>query len=327
MREPETFRLLNGWQRGFPLVSRPFAEIARSCHLSEEAVLDRYADLRNHGLMDRIGPVFRPNTVGASTLAAMAVPEARLDEVAAQVSLCEGVNHNYERENRYNLWFVVACPSAEELERTLQRIELETQLPVLRLPLVEEYHIDLGFDLTDRSVPRSAPQRRAAPAPLGDSERRLLKAMEHGVPLVNRPYEALGRAAGMSEEAVIALLRQWLEAGVVRRFGTVVRHRRLGYEANAMVVWDVPDEDVGRLGALAAADHAVTLCYRRMRVLPQWPYNLYCMLHGQRRARVLADLARLAVSTGLEAFPSLVLFSRRCFTQRGARYAPGRAHG
>lgn len=327
MREAETFRLLNAWQRGFPLVSQPFAEIAACCGLREEDVLDRYAGLRNQGLMDRIGPVFRPNTVGASVLAAMAVPEERLNEVAALVSQCEGVNHNYERENRYNLWFVAACPSSEEVEQTLAGIERATGLRVLRLPLMEEYHIDLGFDLVDQSVPRPGLRPRVPPATLLEPERRLLKALQHGIPLVSRPYEALARASGMAEEAVLDILRRWLEAGVVRRFGTVVRHRRLGYEANAMVVWDAPDAQVTQLARRAAADQAVTLCYRRARAEPDWPYNLYCMFHGQRRQRVLSDIARVGELTGLAAFPSVVLFSRRCFTQRGARYGAKIAHG
>jgi siroheme decarboxylase len=322
MHDPDAFRLLNGWQRGFPLVSRPFAEIAACCALSEEHVLDNYAALRNHGFMDRIGPVFRPNTVGASTLAAMAVPEARLDEVAALVTRCDSVNHNYERENRYNLWFVVACPGTEELEQTLTRIGREADLPVLRLALVEEYHIDLGFDLVHVSVPRAEPAPMQ-PAALHGAERRLLTALEHGIPLVSTPYEALARSSGLSEEAVLGILRRWQEAGVVRRFGTVVRHRRLGYEANAMVVWDVPDDEAGRLGRLAAADQAVTLCYRRERSLPEWPYNLYCMLHGQKRTRVVEDIAQLGESTGLAAFPSAVLFSRRCFSQRDMGRSPG----
>jgi DNA-binding Lrp family transcriptional regulator len=326
MHESESFRLLNGWQRGFPLAPRPFAQIAAHCGLSEEEVIDRYAALRNEGLMDRIGPVFRPNSVGASTLAAMAVPEARLEEVADTVTACEGVNHNYERENRFNLWFVVACPSSEEVEQTVRHIERQTGLAVLRLPLVEEYHIDLGFDLTDLSVPRAARRTSACPILLDAEGKRLLKALEHGIPLVSQPYAALARASGLTESAVIARLHAWIDGGIVRRFGTVVRHRRLGYEANAMVVWDVPDEEVEHFGRLAAAERAVTLCYRRARVLPEWPYNLYCMLHGQKRARVLADIAELRASTGLGRFPSTVLFSRRCFAQRGARYGARLAH-
>jgi DNA-binding Lrp family transcriptional regulator len=133
---------------------------------------------------------------------------------------------------------------------------------------------------------------------------------------VAQPYAALG----YPEEEVLERLRRWLEAGVVRRIGAVVRHRRLGYQANAMVVWDVPDPEVAAAGARLASDQAVTLCYRRPRVPPGWPFNLFCMVHGRERGRTLEEVERLSEAHGLKRFPREVLFSRRCFAQRAARY-------
>jgi DNA-binding Lrp family transcriptional regulator len=140
--------------------------------------------------------------------------------------------------------------------------------------------------------------------------------MADGLPLVPRPYAALG----CPEAPIIDTLGRWLDAGIVRRVGAVVRHRRLGYEANAMVVWDVPDDQVAQAGARLAADPAVTLCYRRARALPEWPHNLYCMLHGRERSRVTYEVKRISVTLGLESFPRSILFSKRCFTQRAASY-------
>jgi DNA-binding Lrp family transcriptional regulator len=244
----------------------------------------------------------------------MAVPAERLDEVAACVGRHAGVNHSYEREHRYNLWFVVTGQDEAQVESILAAIERDTALPALRLPLEEEFHIDLGFDLKDHSVPR-ARQRVAVPTLTAD-ERRLVARVVAGLPLVPRPYAALG----LPEEEVIATLRRWLELGIVRRIGAVLRHRRLGYEANAMVVWDVPDHEVGDAGRRLAADAAVTLCYRRTRALPEWGYNLYCMVHGRERGRVIYEVKRINMTLGLDRYPRLVLFSTRCFTQRGPRY-------
>lgn len=314
MLDAAGFRLLNAWQRGFPLVPRPFAEIAAHCGLDEDEVLARFAQLRARGLIDRIAPVFRPNTVGASTLAAMRVPPERLARVAAQVSAHAGVNHNYERENRVNLWFVAAAPSAAALQWTLACVEHETGLPVLRLPLIEEFHIDLGFDLEDHSVPRGEPQ--GAVAPLAAAERRLAARLALGLPLESRPFAGFG----LPEVELIGTLRRWLGNGVVRRIGAVVRHRRLGYEANAMVVWDVPDAEAAEAGRRLAADPAVTLCYQRARALPDWPFNLYCMVHGRERTGVAQEIERLPARHGLARFPREVLFSKRCFSQRAARY-------
>jgi len=314
MLDATSYRLLNSWQRGFPLEPRPFAAIGRTCGLDEDEVITRFGQLRSRGLIDRIGPVFRPNTAGASTLAAMAVPDARLEAVAAQVSAHAGVNHNYERENRLNLWFVATAPSDASLQWTLSCIEQETGLPVLRLPLIEEFHIDLGFDLEDHSVPRAQPQGPVVP--LGEEERKLAALLAPGLPFEPRPFAAFN----LPEAALIGTLKRWLDCGVVRRVGAVVRHRPLGYEANAMVVWDVPDAGAADAGRRLAADPAVTLCYQRARALPDWPFNFYCMVHGRERAAVAQTIEHLCARHGLGRYPREVLFSKRCFSQRAARY-------
>lgn len=316
----DEFSLINAHQRDFPLVPRPYAELGVKHGVSEAGVIATYRDMIASGALSRIGVVFRPNTVGASTLAAMAVPEARLEEVARTVSSQSEVNHNYQREHRFNLWFVVAGPSPDCVERAIVKIERDTGIDVLRLPLLEEFHIDLGFDLADGSVPRNvrAPTARVE---MNTRERALVAALDAGMPLCANPYATLGRQCDMSEAEVIRRLTTWVNAGIVRRIGTVVRHRPLGFRANAMVVWNVPDAEVSTLGRRAAADPAVTLCYRRARAGEAWPFNLFCMFHGRERDAVLQSIRRVAIETGLEQYPSEILFSTRCFTQRGARYA------
>ena len=140
-------RLLNDFQDGFPLTPRPYERIARHLGVSEEAVLAALGRLSEDGLISRVGPVFRPNRVGASTLAAMAVPEERLEQVAALVSGYAEVNHNYEREHSLNLWFVATAPDRQRLRAVLDEIAARSGLPVLDLPMLEDYFINLGFPL------------------------------------------------------------------------------------------------------------------------------------------------------------------------------------
>jgi len=153
-----------------------------------------------------------------------------------------------------------------------------------------------------------------------EADRRLLAAIQHGLPLVPRPYAEIAAGLGISETEVVARLALLKEAGVIRRFGVVVRHHELGYSANAMVVWDVPDEQVTELGRCLAGFDFITLCYRRPRRLPQWRFNLYCMIHGKSREEVLAHLEWMVNHCGLQSLPHEVLFSRRRFKQRGALY-------
>ncbi|UCH75691.1 MAG: AsnC family protein [Rhodospirillales bacterium] len=153
------------------------------------------------------------------------------------------------------------------------------------------------------------------------TERDLIAAVQDGLPVDPRPYAAVGHMIGRSEAEVIAGLRRLIERGVIRRFGLVLSHRHLGYRANGMVVWDIPDVAVGEIGDRLAAFPFVTLCYRRPRRPPDWPYNLFCMIHGRDRGVVEALVDQAARAVGATDCPRAVLFSARQFKQRGARYA------
>jgi DNA-binding Lrp family transcriptional regulator len=236
------------------------------------------------------------------------------------------VNHNYEREGRINLWFVAMRESGAKLAQVLREIEQEAGCgPLLDLRLVEEFRIDLGFDLAD-----GAQKRLALPSPVverrapTDTERLLLAALQEGLPLVAQPYASLAAAAGIEEAEAIVTLSRWAGDGLIRRLGVIVRHRELGYRANAMAVWAVPDGVVRPLGLNLAQQDGVTLCYRRVTGGPRWPYNLYCMIHGRTREAVMERLEQIRAHTGLGAFPSEVLFSRTRFKQTGARYVSGK---
>ncbi len=321
--DPLDFALLNDFQRGFPLVAEPWAELAVRLGCSASEVLARLERLRDGGKVSRVGPVFAHNRIGASTLAAMAVPVGDLPRVSAIVNAFAGVNHNYRREHRYNLWFVASSTDEAALARLLADIGAATGCPPIALPLVEEFHIDLGFDLasgrrTSHVVDTTAPRPR-----LSAADWRLIDALHDGLPWLARPYQAVAEAAGLTEGVVLDTLAGWQADGTLRRFGVVVKHRELGYRANAMCVWAVPEAEVSRLGYLLASHDGVSLCYRR-RLDGDWPYNLFCMIHGRNREAVAARREALAAEVGLAAFPHAVLFSTDCYKQCGARYqAPG----
>lgn len=140
-------RLLDEFQHNFPLSATPYADIARKLAITEQEVIDSLTSMQESGVVSRVGPVFKPNEIGVSTLAAMAVPAERLDEVAELISQYDQVNHNYEREHAFNLWFVATAPGERELLAFLEEVEKRTGLEVLFLPMLEDYHIDLGFKL------------------------------------------------------------------------------------------------------------------------------------------------------------------------------------
>ncbi|MEL0583415.1 MAG: AsnC family protein [Candidatus Thiodiazotropha sp. (ex. Lucinoma kazani)] len=148
----------------------------------------------------------------------------------------------------------------------------------------------------------------------------LVCAIQNGLPLVPHPYAHIAAQLGLSEGEVLARLKRLMETGDIRRLGVVVRHRELGYRANAMVVWDVPDERVTEIGRLIGSQSCVTLCYRRPRRPGRWRYNLFCMIHGRSREGVLNNLEKMVERCDLAWIERDVLFSLRRFKQRGARY-------
>lgn len=156
---------------------------------------------------------------------------------------------------------------------------------------------------------------------VSERDRALLGALQRGLPLVARPYAAVGQRIGMAEEEVMSRLASLKSAGVIRRLGVIVRHHELGYRANAMNVWALPEDRVDAMGRRLAEEPDVSLCYRR-RCCVEWPYNLYCMIHGRDRQQVLAHRQRLAEKHDLDRWPHEVLFSGRRFKQRGAWYRP-----
>lgn len=155
---------------------------------------------------------------------------------------------------------------------------------------------------------------------LDDIDQRLITLIQTGLPLSPTPYADIGEELQLDEEDVIQRIQKLKDDNVVKRFGVVVRHHELGYKANAMTVWNIPDEAVSELGACMGQFDFVTLCYRRPRRLPDWPYNLFTMIHGKDRDDVLANIELLAKRCNLKEVEYNVLFSTRRFKQRGAIY-------
>jgi len=139
--------LLNDFQHGLSLSPTPYADLAEQLGVDEATVLENLDKLQTEGVISRVGPVFRPNRLGVSTLAAMAIPGDELEKVADIVSSFAEVNHNYERDHEFNLWFVVVAVDRDALQAVLTEIEALTGYGVMDLPMMEDYFIDLGFKL------------------------------------------------------------------------------------------------------------------------------------------------------------------------------------
>ncbi len=316
-------RFLNGWQGGFPLAERPFAEVAERIGCTELGLLGAVGDLLESGLLSRFGPLYDASALGgAQTLAALEAPEAEFERIAGQVNAFPEVAHNYRRGHRLNLWFVVAAPDRGRVEQTLGEIEAVTGCRVLALPKLREFRLGLWLVVDDhgrcdvRPLP-CAPGRGGVDLDVAD--RRLLTATQAGLPLDPHPYATVGCGLGMAEAEVRGRLRRLLAGGAVRRIGAVPNHYRLGLRANAMTVWDVPDPAVAEAGTCLAALPFVTHAYERPRHPPIWPYNLFAMVHGPDRETVDRRIRRLEGKLAGLAGGHATLYSRALLKKTGLR--------
>ncbi|MBM4042880.1 MAG: Lrp/AsnC family transcriptional regulator [Planctomycetes bacterium] len=303
-------KLLDRLQGSFPLVPRPFAAIGGELGLADGDALQRVARLHREGLIRRIGPVLDPEKVGrVGALVAMSVPEDRLEAVAAAVSAFPTVTHNYQRvplagSCPYNLWFTLTAPSHDALAEAVASIEKATGLPANVLPVRRKFKIGVRFDFGagGASAPRAAAPRGAEtprPQDFDGLDRLILGELQDGLPFVPEPYAEAAARLGMSVEELLGRLAAMIQRGEVRRFGASIAHRRAGIKANVMCVWRVPPEALDAFAREAVRFDAITHCYERA-ATPEWPYNVYAMIHGRTQARceaVIRDLCRLTGQT------------------------------
>ena len=321
--------IVDGYQSGFPVAERPFRAVADDLGVDEAEALDRVRRLRDRGVFRRFGAVLNPPVIGSSTLAAVSAPEERFEAVAEVVNGHRQVNHNYRRDHEWNMWFVVTAASREKRDAILSEIEAETGCAVLTLPMLTDYYIDLEFPVvnddafaresvtaTDASATRISEN---AVAGLSDLDAALLVEIQDGFPLSATPYRDIADAIGADVDEVVAAVDRLLADGCIKRIGCVVNHIVTGFDANCMVVWDVPDDQLDARGEAVGELPYVTLCYHRPRRPEQgWGYNLFTMIHGREQAAVDGKIDELAADH--LPFDHERLYSTATLKQTGARY-------
>jgi DNA-binding Lrp family transcriptional regulator len=322
-------RVLTEIQAAFPISSRPYAELADRLAVAELDVFDSVRGLRVAGVIRRIGAIFDSHRLGfRSTLCAIAAPPDRVAEVAALISAYPEVTHNYERADRYSVWFTVIAESEQRIDAILREVAVATGIDdILDLPATRLFKIRVDFDLTGEREAAEAPKMtRPAETPavvLTSDEKALARLLQDDLSDVEAPFAALAdtllaQGVAADEAWVLERTRAWADAGVIRRFGAAIKHAKTGFTANAMGVWDCPDEaEVERVGPIMASFAEVSHCYQRPR-RPTWPHDLYTMIHG-RSPEECEDVAeRIRAATGLP--PARLLYSVREFKKSSMRY-------
>jgi DNA-binding Lrp family transcriptional regulator len=315
--------ILNALQKEFPLVRSPFDKLGRKFGLSESDTLARIQDLKRKGIVRQISAIFDSRRLGfVSTLVAVKLAPAKLDSAGKIISAHPGVSHNYTRNHSYNLWFTITLSAsanlAEEVKKLAEQAEADNYLI---LPALKTFKIGVMLDLVNGSKPdresliSSGPDKGLGPEA---QNRELIAALEEDLPLTVRPFKELTERSGISETKLLAGAKVLLEQGAMRRYAGVLNHRRAGFTANAMAAWRVPSARLKRVGELMATFSAVTHCYQRP-TFPDWPYNIFTMIHGRNKEECTKVVSAIAEATQVEDYR--LLYSTKEYKKVRVKYA------
>ena len=292
-------KIMNIIQGRFPIVVRPYMEIARQVDSSEAEVLAAIRELREEGIIRRIGAIFEAKRLGyVSTLVAVKVPREQVEAFVADVNSLTGASHNYGREHRFNVWFTLTAPDEETIEKTLNDLRTKHGIEeIYSLPAIRLFKIKVDFDLSEhhaqatlervnakckiKNVKLKNKNKNTIEAEtqmLDEDEKVLVRELQEDLPVTVAPFNEVANVVGMEQEEVLRQIRQWKEDGTVRRFGASVRHQKIGFTANGMVVFAIAPERIEEAGSLLAEYQQVSHCYQRPEA-PGWPYNLFAMTH------------------------------------------------
>lgn len=318
-QENELARLLQG---GVPFEPEPFRVLGASLGLSSARVLAQLKTWRAEDKLREISAVLEGSLLGYdSALVAGRIPPEDLDRVGAVISAHPTVTHNYVRDHEKNLWFTIAVPREQDLDRTLEFLarEAEVSEPFQSLRRTKTFKIGVNFDLkTKTSRTKLEAKREMRAIEVSEGEKALFRALQTPLPYVERPFALLAEAVGSTEEELLAFARKHL-GNALRRYVGTFRHRKLGVSGNGMGVWRVPLAREAEVGLQLAAAPEVTHCYAR-NAIEGFPFSVYSMIHGPDREAVLATAARLAEETGVAPEDYVVLFSTRELKKTRLRY-------
>ena len=316
--------LLNLLQADFPLVERPWAAIGNSLGLTEHRVMEMTTKLQNKNVVREISAVFDTRRLGyQSSLIAMRIPESLLDASSQLISTHPGVSHNYGRDDAFNLWFTLALPPHASMEQETARLAGLAQATGFRvLPTLRLFKIGVNFDMQNmvpnaNSITTPITDVDTAARQLSEEDIAAVKALQQELPTsASEPFALLAPRA-FTAKSLLAKAAKLTERGLMRRYGAVLRHRRAGFMANGMAVWNVPESSSEHIGQIMASFPQVTHCYKRPRY-SDWPYSHFTMIHAVTRQECEAVATQISEVTGITDHK--MLYSTREYKKTRVKY-------
>jgi DNA-binding Lrp family transcriptional regulator len=306
-------QVMNLMQGRFPLERRPYARVAELAEVTEDEVLRRVGRLIDERIIRQVTPIFDTRALGYSSMLVAAKVDPENPHRPAQIiNSHPGVSHNYLRNHEFNLWFTIATEPASKLglEGTLEVLERLTGAESVRqLPTLTLFKINMDLEMvgdTDAlaTAAIAAPPRELDPIELSDFDVAVIRELQGDMPVIPEPYQPAADALGVPVDRLLGQLEDMRERGALRRVAAILFHRRAGFSANGMGVWEVPEDRIDDIGPRMASYRGISHCYRRP-TYADWPYSVFTMAHGRSKEECDAILERIAEDTGIHGRATL----------------------
>jgi DNA-binding Lrp family transcriptional regulator len=315
--------ILSRIQKKFPLVAKPFEAIGNELGISENEVLEILQEQKKENIIRQISAIFDTKRLGyTSSLVAFKITEDKIDSAVKIINSHPGISHNYERNHEFNIWFTlaVAPDSKLGLEKTLEILAKLTEADdYIMLPTLKLFKINVKLNTTGKDEKKEKVKKVIhTDIELTKLHHDIIERAQYNIDIVSEPFKKLIDELNIDYDKFFSILQELQNAGVMRRFAGILNHRKAGFSANAMVVWDVQEGEKGEeIGAIAAAYSAVSHCYLRPKY-PNWQYNLFTMVHGKTTEEtngIIADMAK-----EIESKTHMPLYSSREFKKVRIEY-------
>jgi DNA-binding Lrp family transcriptional regulator len=294
-------------QGQFPIAARPYAHVASEAGITEDEVLRRVQHLLDERIIRQVTPIFDTRALGYSSMLVAAKVDAENPWRAANViNAHPGVSHNYLRNHEFNIWFTIATEpdSPLGLEGTLEVLaklagaESVRQLPTLKLFKIRmDLEMEAGTEVLAQAAQAAEPAETEA-QPYDEFDRSVIRATQGDMPVISEPYAPAAAELGIPQERLLEHLHGMQERRLLRRVAAILFHRRAGFSANGMGVWNVPDDRIMELGMRMASFRGISHCYQRP-TYADWPYSVFTMAHGRSKEECDAILDAIAADTGI----------------------------
>ena len=316
--------ILNEIQWTFPLVSKPYDAIAKKFNTSPETIKERLVQLKKSGILRQLSAIFDTRKLGyKSSLVAMEIEPDKLEFVANQINRHPGVSHNYERNHQFNLWFTLAVPPGSDLKTEVDKF---SKLPGIKktrlLPTIQLFKIGVKLDMVDEKkhdVKPSEQKKKIKNEKFEPTEedKEFIRQLQKDLEISDKPFLKAAENLGLTEDQIFEKLKHYEDIGVMRRFAAILRHRDVGFIANGMIVWKVPEQRINEVGEKLGSFPQVSHCYQRP-VYADWPYNVFSMIHCKSEEEAHEMSKTIQKQIGVEDYK--ILFSAREFKKTRVEY-------